>query len=144
MIYFDAAYIAKCYLNEAGADRVRTLAREAPGLASSELARLEFVCTIYRHTREEHLSAREARQVLAEFRADEEADVWTWLPVTSALIRKASDEVSGLPPRVFLRAVDVLHLVSARDHGFREVYTNDRHMLASARLFGVSGVNLLA
>jgi hypothetical protein len=42
VIYFDAAYIAKCYLNEPGADRVREEAYAADGLASCELARLEF------------------------------------------------------------------------------------------------------
>lgn len=42
MIYFDAAYVAKCYLNEPGADRVRQVAYAADGLASCELARLEF------------------------------------------------------------------------------------------------------
>ena len=42
MIYFDAAYIAKCYLNEPGADRVREVAYGSDGLASCELARLEF------------------------------------------------------------------------------------------------------
>ena len=46
MIYFDAAYIAKCYLNEPGADRVRAVAHDAEGLASCELARLEFVSTL--------------------------------------------------------------------------------------------------
>ena len=34
MIYFDAAHIAKCYLNEPGADRVREVAYGADGLAS--------------------------------------------------------------------------------------------------------------
>lgn len=56
MIYFDAAYIAKCYLNEPGAERVRAAASE---------------------------------------------------------------------------------------HGYREIYTNDRHMLASARYFGLAGIDVL-
>ena len=67
MTYFDAAYVAKCYLNEPGADRVRTLARGADGLTSSEWGRLEFVCILQRHLREGHLSAREAREVFSEF-----------------------------------------------------------------------------
>jgi len=39
VIYFDAAYVAKCYLNEPGADRVREVAYGAEGLASCELER---------------------------------------------------------------------------------------------------------
>lgn len=142
-MYFDAAYIAKCYLNEPAAERVRALAHEADGLASCELARLEFACTVHRHAREGHLSPREAREVVADFLADQEDDVWRWLPVTSALLRKASDIVATLPARAFLRAADVLHLVTARDHGFRTVYTSDRHMLANAEHFGLAGVNVL-
>ena len=42
VIYFDAPCIAKCYLNEPGADRVREIAHGADGLASCELARLEL------------------------------------------------------------------------------------------------------
>ena len=49
MIYFDAAYIAKCYLNEPGAERVRAMARTAEGLASCEWGRLEFASIVHRH-----------------------------------------------------------------------------------------------
>jgi predicted nucleic acid-binding protein len=52
VIYFDAAYLAKCYLNEPGADRVREVAYGADGLASCELARLEFASILKRHVRE--------------------------------------------------------------------------------------------
>ena len=52
MIYFDAAYIAKCYLNEPGADRVREVAYAADGLTSCELARLEFASILKNATSE--------------------------------------------------------------------------------------------
>lgn len=143
MIYFDAAYVAKCYLNEPGAGRVRALARKAPGLSSCEWARIEFTCIIQRHLRETNITAREARAVLADFRADEAAGVWQWLPVTSELIRKVCERVTELPRRVYLRAGDAVHLVCAKEHGFSEVYTNDRHMLTGCRYFGLSGVNVV-
>lgn len=143
MIYFDAAYIAKCYLNEPGAERVRSLAHAAPGLASCELARLEFACILQRHLREGHITRREAASVRREFGHDERAGVWRWLPVTSALIERACEQVGRLPPTVFLRSGDVVHLRCAREHGFREVHTNDRHLLAGAPHFGLIGVNVL-
>jgi len=52
LIYFDAAYIAKCYLNEPGAEKVRSLAGTERGLASSELGRVEFFAVIHRHLRD--------------------------------------------------------------------------------------------
>ena len=63
MIYFDAAYIAKCYLNEPDADRVREVAYGADGLASCELARLLFTLDARQHgaRAEGHLAAYLAR-----------------------------------------------------------------------------------
>jgi predicted nucleic acid-binding protein len=40
---------------------------------------------------------------------------------------------------LFLRAGDAVHLATAAEAGFGEVWTNDRHMLAAARAFGLRG-----
>jgi predicted nucleic acid-binding protein len=143
VIYFDAAYIAKCYLNEPGAERVRAEAHAATGLASCGLARLEFACILHRHVREGNITRREAQVVRHEFARDEVDGVWHWLPVTSALVERACERVARLPSTVFLRSGDAIHLECAREHGLGVVYTNDRHMLAAARHFGISCVDLL-
>ncbi len=143
MIYFDAAYIAKCYLNEPGADRVREVAYGADGLASCELARLEFASILKRHVRERHLTRREMTAILKEFDEDEKNGVWQWFGVTSELLERARTAVLEVPSTVFLRAGDALHLVCAQEQGFHEVYTNDRHMLQAARYFELTGVNVL-
>ena len=143
MIYFDAAYIAKCYLNEPGAERVRERARDVDSLASCELARLEFASILKRHVREGYLTRREAAATRREFEQDERDGVWQWFSLTSALLEKARRHVLGLPSSVFVRSGDAWHLTCAAEHGFREVYTNDRHMLQAARHFHVIGVNLL-
>jgi predicted nucleic acid-binding protein len=141
--YFDAAYIAKCYLNEPGAERVRDLARAADGLVSCEVARLEFAAILKRHVREGHLTRPGAAATLKEFEQDERDGVWQWLGVTSALVERARRHVLGLPRSVFVRSGDALHLTCAAAHGFQEVYTNDRHMLQAARHFGVIGIDVL-
>ncbi len=43
----------------------------------------------------------------------------------------------------FLRAADALHLSVAAVNGFEAVYSNDRHFLASAPLFGLKPVNVI-
>jgi predicted nucleic acid-binding protein len=143
VIYFDAAYVAKCYLNEPGADRVREVAYGADGLASCELARLEFASILRRHVREHHLTRREMKAILKDFEEDEQSGVWQWFGVTSALLEKARRVVLEMPRALFLRSGDALHLACAEEHGFPEVYTNDRHMLKAARHFHVRGVNVL-
>jgi predicted nucleic acid-binding protein len=143
VIYFDAAYVAKCYLNEPGADRVRDVAYAADGLASCELARLEFASILKRHLRERHLTRREMKAILKDFEEDDHNGVWQWFGVTSALLEKARRAVAAIPNPVFLRAGDALHLACAEEHGFQEVYTNDRHMLTAARHFRLRAVNVL-
>ena len=144
MIYFDAAYIAKCYLNEPGADRVREVAYGAEGLASCELARLEFASILKRHVRDRHVTRREMTAILKEFEDDEKNGVWQWLGVTSELLEKARQAVLDIPRTVFVRSGDALYLACAEEHGFVEVYTNDRHMLEAARYFHVAAVNVLS
>lgn len=143
MIYFDAAYVAKCYLNEPGADRVREVAYAADGLASCELARLELASILKRHVRERHVSRQEMRAILKDFEEDEQNRVWQWFGVTSELLERARKAVLEIPGTAFLRAGDTLHLACAEEHGFQEVYTDDRHMLKAARHFHPTGVNVL-
>ena len=43
-----------------------------------------------------------------------------------------------------IRSGGALHLACAEEHGFEDVYTNDRHMLQAAKHFHVTGVNVLS
>jgi predicted nucleic acid-binding protein len=144
VIYFDTAYIAKCYLDEPGAAQVRALAEGSEGLCSCEIARAEFFATIHRHFREDRIGRSQLRQVLSLFEEEEHDGVWTWLPAEADVIRSACEKIRDLPRGVFVRAADALHLCSARENGHDIVYTNDRHMLAAAKHFGVVGENVMA
>ena len=143
MVYFDAAYIAKCYLNEPNAETVRLFAYHADGLASCEIARVEFYSVVHRHLREGNINSEEAQEVLKDFEQDDSDGVWEWFAVTSSLVRLACENISQLPATVFLRASDAIHLTCTKENGFSEVYTNDRHMLAGAQYFQVQGINLI-
>ncbi|MDA2923423.1 type II toxin-antitoxin system VapC family toxin [Acidobacteria bacterium AH-259-L09] len=143
MIYFDAAYISKCYLHEPGTEKVIALAGKSDGLCSSHYGRLEFFSVLHRHLREGHLSRRQIAKVLNNFQQDERDDVWYWLPVTSPLVEQICSRVRTLPKTAFLRAGDALDLGTASENGFREVYTNDRHMLACTKYFDLIGKNVL-
>jgi predicted nucleic acid-binding protein len=133
--YFDSAFIAKFYLDEPQSDAVRKLAEHLGRVHCAVFGRLEVAAVFHRKWREGEFSERAFREVSDQFTDDCAAGLWTWLPVTDDLIAAAAAAIRTLPKAVFLRSADALHLVCAREHGFGEIYTNDRQMLGAAGHF---------
>jgi predicted nucleic acid-binding protein len=138
-LYFDSAYIAKCYVNEADSSRVRATLSKAGGGHSSSLARAEVAATFLRHQREGSLSPKQASVLHADFRKDLAAGVWTMVPVSDDFMARVAERLAHLPPVTAIRAGDAIHLCAASEAGFAEVWTNDRHMLGAAPAFGLQG-----
>jgi hypothetical protein len=47
--------------------------------------------------------------------------------------------LAALPLDVACRAADALHFTCVVEEGFGEIYSNDRHLLAAAAYFGLTG-----
>jgi predicted nucleic acid-binding protein len=137
--YFDAAYIAKCYLHEPDAAAVRALARSSPSLCTSAFSIAEVACVFHRHVREGTLKGKAATKVRDAFLDDIGNDTWVLVPVTSLILRRVEILTRTLPSSTFLRAGDAIHIVSAVEAGFHEIWTNDRHLLAATAHFGLKG-----
>lgn len=144
MTYYDTSFLAKCYLREPGHRIVRAHAEKAGRIACCEMGRVELMSVFHRHFREGRLDQAAFGIVLDQFRADEAAGVWRWLPATPALLDAAARCFADLPPSVYLRAADALHLLCVKTAGLGEIFTNDRHLLAASPFLGVRGRNLLA
>jgi predicted nucleic acid-binding protein len=142
MRYFDSAYVAKCYLPEAGHVEVSDLAKQSQRIASAAIARLEVSAVFHRKLREQTISTAIHRELHRQFAEDVAAGVWHFLPATEALLVKAQTAYETLPSSVFVRSADCLHLVTAREAGFAEIYSNDRHLLAAAPHFALKGIGL--
>ncbi|MBA3963919.1 MAG: type II toxin-antitoxin system VapC family toxin [Chthoniobacterales bacterium] len=139
MIYFDAAYLAKFYLDEPDSDAVRALAEGAGEIACALHGRVEVLTVFHRKLRERAISTRVFAILCEQFQADCDAGLWEWLPLSPALIATLADRIAQLPASVFLRAADALHLISAAERNLGEIYSNDRHLLAAASHFGLRG-----
>ena len=135
MSYFDSSYIAKFYLDEPESEAVRGLAESLGQVRCAVIGQVEVAAVFHRKLREGAFDAATFREVMAQFTDDCGQELWTWLPLTTALAAKTVAAFTRLPRPVFLRSADALHLSCAHEHGLPEIYTNDRHMTAAARYF---------
>jgi predicted nucleic acid-binding protein len=136
--YFDTGYLAKCYLQEKGSRTVRALAAELGHIACSAYGRMELHAAFHRKVREDALSRSQLGIILRQLDLDESRGLWTWLPLSEALMDAVSLAFRTLPATVFLRTGDALHLATARQHAFHEIYTGDTHLIAAAPHFGLA------
>jgi len=143
MIYFDTAYLAKCYLNEHGSGEVRKLAAQSASVACCAFGRLELAATIHRNFREGKITRSQSRVIFDQFDLDESNHIWTWLPVTPELLAGAMVKFRAMKPSTYLRAADALHLTCAVEHAFKEIFSNDRHLLAAGAAFKIKGRNVI-
>ncbi len=139
ILYFDSAYIAKCYLPEPGGEKVRALARSASGLYSSALSVAELACVFHRQARECAAAPESITTLRRQFRQDLTDEVWSLIPVTDRLLHRVDALIRSLPMSCLLRAGDAIHLVTAIDAGFHEIWTNDRRLLAAVEAAGLQG-----
>jgi predicted nucleic acid-binding protein len=111
--------VGKCYLNETDSAAVRELAGSANNINSSSLCIAELACALHRKVREGSLEQKAATK-LADFFLDE-------------LLTRS------LPKSTPIRAANAIHILSAVEAGFHEIWTNDRHLLAATAHFGLKG-----
>ena len=138
-MYFDTSYIAKFYFNEPESRAVRELVRKADSIHSSLWSLAEFHAVLHRRRREGAVLAADARELASRFAAHIQNGLWNLVPVNESLLRKTSARMLSAPQDLFLRTADAVHLMTASEIGEQEVWTNDRHMLAAAAYFGLTG-----
>jgi predicted nucleic acid-binding protein len=138
-VYLDSAYIAKYYVNEPDSPAIRDLVERAPLVYSSTWALAEVLCTFHRKIRESSAMAHVVPELSRVFLDHVDEGLWNLIPVGEPLLRRAGSAALSSPPDVFLRAGDAVHLTTAKELGEKEVWTSDRHMLAAAPRFGLTG-----
>jgi predicted nucleic acid-binding protein len=140
-VYFDSALIATFYLNEPDRNLVRQVARSAGAVVSSGVAVVEVSAAFHRKLREAAIEVRVLRALQGQFAHDLDTGLWRLVGPTEAVLREAQAAFTRLDKSIFVRSLDALHLVTARSEKFDRIYSNDRHVLAAARSFGLQGVD---
>ena len=143
MIYFDTSYMLKCYVSEQGSQDVRKIWENTPATACCEFGRMEFVAALHRVYREGRVTNDELRVILRRWRRDQEQSLWNWMPLHAIIIDEVLRMFETLPREVYLRASDAIHLACARENGFAEIYTNDRHLKIAAAHWGLTACDVI-
>ena len=141
--YYDTSYLFKLECAEAGSVEVRAHAAAIGTLVCALHGRAEFVSAAHRKVREGSATLRQLHALLAQLQTDTATGALVWLPIGEVHIARVESVYRTAPPTTYLRAADALHLAAAAEQGFAEIYSNDRHLLAAAPLFGLRGVNLV-
>ncbi len=144
MIYFDATFFVRLYVDEPGFEKIRGLVQQVVAIRSSILGKMETEAALHRQLREGRFNARLFHEANAQFVQDCADQFIEWLPMTPSIIERVRSTFAHLPATVFLRTGDAIHLATASEAGFKEIYSNDRHLLAAASIFKLKGINPLA
>ncbi len=142
--YYDANYLFKFQFNENGLDDVRKHASTVDVLVCSLHGRAKVVSAGHCKLREGDITKDEFAALIQQLSIDTSGGAIRWIPVSGDLIARTESVYLEAPAETFLRAADALHLAGANEHGFNEIYSNDRHLLAAAPLFSLKGVNVIA
>lgn len=142
MIYFDSSYVVRLYYRDRGFEAVRQLSA-TDTVACAQHGQAEVIAAFHRKFRETSLTKHQYRVVLQQFADDITAGAFVWLPLSHSLFDRLHSVFNGLSGTVFLRSADAMHLSAAAEGGFREVYSNDSNLLASAEHFGLRGRNVI-
>ena len=137
MIFCDTSAVAKFYVPEPESKAVRKRFEAEQAVCLSELARTELMAVFRRRLREAKWTRAEFMAVLQQFGHDDIGGFWTWLPLDKSITDAAAHTFTVLPDTVFLRSSDCLHLVTALQHNFTEVFTYDVHQKAAAAAMGL-------
>jgi len=142
VIYFDTSYLVRLYFQDPGWESVRELAATGD-LACAIHGHAEIVAAFHRKLREGAIKPVQFAALLEQLAADDAQGAVQWLPLAPETLGRVVAVYAGLPAAVFLRAADALHLATAAEQGFSSVYSNDSHLLAAAKHFGLSGRNVI-
>ena len=142
-LYFDTTYLGKLHWPEPGSSEVAACAAAADELVCALHGRAEFHSISHRKLREGLADAHATRVVCAQYDADCASGAIRLLLLTGAIVNRVAQAFATAPSTAYLRAADALHLAAAAEHGFTEIYSNDRHLLNAATYLGLTPRNVI-
>ena len=107
IVYLDTSSLVKLYVEEAGSEIIRDIARRATVIAASKIAYAEARAAFARKQRDDGFPIKALRKVVEDL--DRDWENYFIIEVTDGIIRAAGD----IAEKYFLRGFDSIHLASA-------------------------------
>jgi uncharacterized protein len=137
VIYLDAGMLVKIYTDEPDSEQWRTRLASEDQFITSALTLVELRSALRQKTQRRLLRSTAAPQIWNEFLADAQEQFFRIIPLSGECIEEAANVLEELPPAVLLRALDALHLATARRVDGVMLATTDRRMITAARALGI-------
>lgn len=141
--YLDTAFLFRLYWEDPGFEKIEAFAASRSHLTCALQGRAELLSCAHRKYREGYITKKDLQILLDQLQIDVDAGAIDWLPLTPAILNRIEKIYRRAPANSYLRAADAIHLATAADYGVDSIYSNDRHLLKAASLFGLNGRNLL-
>jgi uncharacterized protein len=141
-MYCDTSTLLKYYLEESESEAVRARIAEADEVVSSALGRVEIMSAFYQQVSTRLITQEQFSRMASQFEKDNLQQLWDWIPVDSAVIEYSARAYLQLPPGLFLRASDCIHLASAIASDHTEIYTHDVRQTTAAEALGLVPVRI--
>ncbi len=135
--YIDTSALAKLYINEPGSESFEAYIKALGSGLISRIAVVEFRSVLARRLRSRELTPSSHHAVRALFEADISRGLWSLVPLDDAHAIDAARLIDELGPHS-LRALDALHLATARNMRASKLATADRALGDAGRLLGLS------
>ena len=137
MIYLDSAILVKLYTEEPDSEHWRNLVGSRTDLATSSLALPEVRSALRQKVMFGFLNPRQESVNWREFHRAIQTGVIRTFPLGSDVVDEAVDILDHMPRKLALRALDALHLATARLMQCSALATTDLRMRAGADVLAI-------
>lgn len=144
MIYLDTSYLGRIYMEDEKSPMIHKLIGSNDQIVCCIHGKAELFSAFHRRFREGVYSLSQIRKMMEQVHLDTLHENISWISLDEKTISHTEKIYSVAPRDCFLRGADALHLACARENGFKEIYSNDKHLLAAAPLFGLKGKNIFS
>lgn len=135
-MYLDTSVFVKLYTHEPDSAECERVAA-GHRLISSELLYAELWAALLAKERGGKLTPEARQRVWERFEGHLLDEFVELLDLNGSLVREAAEMMAKVHPQVPLRTLDALHLATCASLGADPLFTNDRRMIAAARMLGL-------